>query len=356
MISEVYKGFTEKIHVLHPPEPNVGRVLPDLLHLGELHHPVDVLVLGEAVPGPLLPPPHLVSGPVLLHDVDVDVGRDGVEPRHDLLPLLQEPRHDEVPHQHPGLGQPVVIKDQVTNLTVHFRDDLPGHLGIVPGLTQPGARLSCPEFEVRHVDVHQTVQQLQRPQTVVAAGVVHDGEVEAALDGQGDGLDDLGYDVFRGDEVDVVTFRLVLKFQHKVSNLGSLQLPAFLLLRDVPVLTEDTPEVAQPEEDGARAVPALEDGLLPEVREGGADDGLPAGVAGALLVLQPVDFTEPGADLALLQLSHGLRHLLLQPALPGRPEGAGLVVAHQEGRSQVQLASGHFLGGKCTARPGNGKV
>ena len=52
IISEVYNGFTEKIHVLHPPEPNVGRVLPDLLHLGELHNPVNVLVLGEAVPGP----------------------------------------------------------------------------------------------------------------------------------------------------------------------------------------------------------------------------------------------------------------------------------------------------------------
>ena len=128
-------------------------------------------------------------------------------------------------------------------------------------------------------------------------------------------------------------------------------------MADVPILAKDATEVAKAKEYCAAAIPALQDGLLPEVREGGADDGLPAGVAGALLVLQPVDLTQSGTDLALLQLSHGLRHLLLQPALPGRPEGAGLVVAHQEGRSQVQLAAGHFLAGKWTARPGNpGKV
>ena len=64
--------------------------------------------------------------------------------------------------------------------------------------------------------------------------------------------------MLRSDKIDVVTLGLVLKFQHQISNLLSLQLPPILLLADVPVLAEDTSEVAHPKEDCSRSIPALQ--------------------------------------------------------------------------------------------------
>ena len=88
---------------------------------------------------------------------------------------------------------------------------------------------------------------------------------ETGLHRQGYGLNDLRYDMLRSDEVDIVTLGLILKFEHKVSNFFSFQFPSILLLTDVPVLAEDTPEVAHAEEDGSRAIPALQDRLLAKV-------------------------------------------------------------------------------------------
>ena len=87
-------------------------------------------------------------------------------------------------------------------------------------------------------------------------------------------------------EVDIVTLGLILQLQHEVGDLGGLQVPALLLLGDVPVLTEDTAEVAESEEDGPGSIPSLQHGLLAEVREGGADHSQAAGVTGSLLVLK----------------------------------------------------------------------
>ena len=58
---------------------------------------------------------------------------------------------------------------------MHLCDGSPGDAGVVPGLAQPRTRVLLPEFEVWHVDVHQTLQELQGPEAVIAAGVVHNG-------------------------------------------------------------------------------------------------------------------------------------------------------------------------------------
>src|SRR5687767_15220384 len=72
-------------------------------------------------------------------------------------------------------------------------------------------------------------------------------------------------------------------------------------LADVVVLAEDAAQVAVPEEDGAGAPPTAEAVFFAEMGEVGGDDGVPAGLAGGPLVLQPVDPAVAGAGPALGQ-------------------------------------------------------
>ena len=57
----------------------------------------------------------------------------------------------------------------------------------------------------------------------------------------------------------------------------------------------------------ARYFPSLEHGLLPEVREGRADDGVAARAARTHLAAQAVHPAVPRAGAAVLQLAPGLR-------------------------------------------------
>ena len=72
-----------------------------------------------------------------------------------------------------------------------------------------------------------------------------------------DGLNDLWHNMLWRDKIDVVTLGLILEFEHQVCNFQGVQLPALLLLGNVPVLTEDAPQVAKPEKDCARTHPPL---------------------------------------------------------------------------------------------------
>ena len=85
-------------------------------------------------------------------------------------------------------------------------------------------------------------------------------------------------------------------------------------------------------------------GLLSEVREGGADDGVPAGVARALLARQPVDAAVSRASAARPQLVLCRGQLFGHAASALRQHGRGREggVVHEKGRGEVEAPA---LGG-----------
>ena len=116
------------------------------------------------------------------------------------------------------------------------------------------------------------VQQAQRLQRVVAAGVVDQRHPQPALDGAGQGGQDLGHVDGGRDEVDVVAAQ-VLELQHRPRQLLVRHRPAPAGLRYLPVLAVDAGQVAGREEDGARPAGAHQRRLLAEV---GAKDEITA--------------------------------------------------------------------------------
>ncbi len=171
-------------------------------------------------------------------------------------------------------------------------------LGIVRALEVPLRGLWLPVLEVRHVDVHHAVQQLQALGRVVRARVVDDGKPEPTLRGNEQRLEHLRHDVLGRHEVDVVT-ATGLKLEHHAGEpLG--RRPPYLGdlggLADVVVLAEDTTQVAVTEEDRSGAVPAAEAVLLAEVWEVAADHRVAAGLAERVPIREPIDVAIPGAD------------------------------------------------------------
>src|SRR5207237_9918220 len=77
---------------------------------------------------------------------------------------------------------------------------------------------------------------------------------------------------------------------------------ALLMLRNGPDLAEDASEMAQAEEDRPRSAPAPQTIFFTEMSERARDDGVPAGVARASLVRQPVHAAIPRADAAIGEL------------------------------------------------------
>ena len=117
--------------------------------------------------------------------------------------------------------------------------------------------------------------------------------VSTFFDGMVDGLNDLWHNMFWRDKIDVVTLGLILKFQHQIGDLLSFQLPPIFLLTDVPVLTEDTAEVAHAKEDCSGTVPSLQHRLLPKVGKCWADNSFPASIASSFLIFQSINFAIP---------------------------------------------------------------
>jgi hypothetical protein len=197
-----------------------------------------------------------------------------------------------VPKEHPAPRDPVGIDDERPRLPVHLGDGRPGGVGVVVRHQVPAARVTAPELEVRHVDVHDAVEEGQAVERIVPTRVVDDGEAEPPLDRHRQGLEHLGHHVFGRDEVDVVAAQ-PLQVQHEggndVGRRGPGARPRPEPLADIEVLAEDAAQVAVAEEDRARAVPAAQARLFSEVREGAGDHRVAAGLAGGPPVPEPVD-------------------------------------------------------------------
>ena len=141
----------------------------------------------------------------MAHEIEVGIRRQGIgQPAADRRNLVGLAGHDQVPHQHAAAGHAVGIELQHPDLAVHFGDRLARPLRIVLGLGVAAGAFDMPELEVGHVDVDDALEQFQRPDRVVGAGVVDDGQAQAARHRRGDGLNHLRHHMLRGDEVYVV--------------------------------------------------------------------------------------------------------------------------------------------------------
>src|SRR5439155_1719965 len=190
--------------------------------------------------------------------------------------------HHEVPHEEPADGEPVTVEPERAHLAVHLADHPPGDVRVVLRLEVASGPRAVPVLEVGNVDVEDAVEQLEAAHRVVGAGVVDEREGEARVGGEEEGLEQLGNDVLRGHEVDVVAAP-ALELEHRLRQLLGTHLPALTHLAQLPVLAEHAAQVAEREEDRARAVPAAETVLLAEVREGRGHPGVAAGEAGRAL-------------------------------------------------------------------------
>ena len=217
-------------------------------------------------------------------------------------------------HQQPAPGDARFVQYQVAHLAVHLphrgaiRRHVVAHLGILA--RQGGVTV----LHVRHVDVHDAVQQGQGLKAVVAAGVIDQGQAQPAPGRIQHRRDDLRHHVAGGDEIDVVA-ALVLQGEHHVGDFARLHLPSDALLRDVPVLAKHAAQVAPGEEDGARAAPAAQRVLLAVVGAVARHHRPLSGPAHrALAGRQAIHVAVAGAQVAIRQVAPGLAHAALQLA------------------------------------------
>src|SRR3990172_9603516 len=280
-------------------EPGVPRGAHGLFKFVRMDPPVDRLV---ALVGP--DPPGRV---VLIHDVHVRVDRHlRGDPLEDLPAARDPARHHQVPQEHAALGQSVLVELQRPDLAVHLPDDTTRCLGIVWCLHVKPAHLPVPELEVRHVDIHDAVEQTQGVHRVVGAGVVDNGKTQSQFNCNGQRLQDLRHDVLRGNEVDVVA-SLILEEEHHSGEVCGGNNSPLSELADVEVQAIHTTEVAPSKEDRAAPTPAAEAVLFTELGEEAADPRVTAGLADSVTVLKAVDPAVSRADLAQSEEFEGLR-------------------------------------------------
>ena len=149
---------------------------------------------------------------------------------------------------------------------MHGLDDLPGGLGVVPSFGVMPRHFRVPELEVGHVDVDEPIHQFNGMERIVRTGVVDQGQAQTTLNGQRQGLENLGHYVLGGDEVDIMA-ALFLEPQHHGGQVFGTRALAAALPTDVVVLAENAAQVTPGKENRARTVPAAQAVLLAEVRK-----------------------------------------------------------------------------------------
>ena len=158
-------------------------------------------------------------------------------------------------------------------------------------------------LHVGHVDVDDAVQQPQRLDAVVAAGVVDERQPQPLPAGDLHRGYDLRDDVAGRHEVDVVA-ALFLQCEHDVGDRRWFDLASLTLLREIPVLAVDAAQVAPAEEDRPGAAPAAQHIFLAVVWPPARDDRALAGAADrALDARPPVHMAVPGTQIAVLEVT-----------------------------------------------------
>jgi hypothetical protein len=119
------------------------------------------------------------------------------------------------------------------------------------------------------------------------------------------GQDELGYDMLRGDEVDVVTMAYILELHVPFSELFGGEVEAVSLMSYIMVLAKYTAKVTAAEEDGAAAVVALYAWLFTEMRGDDVDLDVCANETGTCSFIS-VHIAEPRTEVAVPQVGVSL--------------------------------------------------
>src|SRR5208282_2786003 len=112
-------------------------------------------------------------------------------------------------------------------------------------------------FHVGHVNVDDAIEQRERFEAVVSAGVVNKRKPQPTLCRNGYGRENLRHYMARGDQIDVMAAE-GLQSQHHLSEFLIARLLALALPGNLPVLAVDAAQVASRKENRARTTPAAQ--------------------------------------------------------------------------------------------------
>ena len=121
---------------------------------------------------------------------------------------------------------------------MHRCDDPARSFGVIAGDKIFSAVLRVPEFEIRHVDVDQTVHPLNAFGTIIGRSVVDQRQPQTAFDGNHERFKDLRHYMLGRDEVDVVAADF-LKVEHDASEFRGSHLRAFAELAGLEIFAEN---------------------------------------------------------------------------------------------------------------------
>ncbi len=121
---------------------------------------------------------------------------------------------------------------------MHLFDGGEVHLRVVLGAGEFLGHFRVGVFHVRHVDVDQTFQQLQRFDRIVTSGIIDGRERQTIVSGQFEGRGDRGGYVGRRHQIDVGTAH-PLEVQHVAGQLLDARSVAGPSVADVVVLAKN---------------------------------------------------------------------------------------------------------------------
>jgi hypothetical protein len=93
----------------------------------------------------------------------------------------------------------------------------------------------------------------------------------------------------------------LLEVEHQLRQVFIINFLPFSLMRDGPVLAEDTAEIAVGEKDGTRSMPAYQRYLFTKMGLGGVNHGFDRSPAEPFFALLPINPALPGTELAILE-------------------------------------------------------
>ncbi|OPZ45388.1 MAG: hypothetical protein BWY94_01373 [Actinobacteria bacterium ADurb.BinA094] len=190
------------------------------------------------------------------------------------------------------------------------------------------------QLDVGHEDVDDAVEQGERPDRVVCAAVVHDGQSQAPCGGNGQRGEDLRDHVRRRHEVEVVAAHPLQVEEDRGQPIGPDLAPG-RPVRDVLVLAEAAAQVAAAEEDRARAGPAAQHGLFAVMWPVARHARTGADAADAARAARAVDAAAARAELAGGEQCGGALRAPLELAAPAQGDVGGRV---------CRVASHHVTG------------
>jgi hypothetical protein len=228
--------------------------------------------------------------PILVHHINCGFWTDLlIQKVNNLETACQVLRQNKVPNQKAACSC-AVFCCKIAHLPVHLLDGGKVNLRIIRCIGEFLGNAGIRIFHVRHIDIDESVEQLQRFDRIIASGIVNRRQYEAVFAGQFDCLCYCRHDMCWGNEIYVAAAEF-LQAEHCFSQLFNCDPAAVPLMADIRVLAKDTAEVAAGKKNSAGAPPADEDGFLAEVRADRADDGHVGDAAKTGLALTAVDFT-----------------------------------------------------------------